>query len=335
MMKLAALLVVLFCRACVAAEATDAYVGNVGNVGNAIASTQGRHVMSATSRSTGDYCAKEYKHKRKRYVSNSSELRNALRSAKPGDLIMVKDGRYTGGFEIRNKKGSVWRPITVCGSKNAVFDSRNNVGFLLHKTKYVNLVGVTVKGADKGIRLETAEKCTLDKVSVMNTGAEGIHIQYRSHYNTVKNSRISNCGKRVKRVGEGIYLGSSSRNVRRDVCIGNKILNNKITGTRAEPIDVKEYSRDGVISGNFLDGSRLCKCPDATSLINIKGNGYRIENNVGRNAIEDFFKTSQVSRAGGQGRNNIFKNNKCLTKVRRGSSCTRRPGGGNRGNKFY
>ena len=281
------------------------------------------------------YCMAEYRHTRKRYVSGSSQLRSALKSAKAGDMIFVKDGTYSGGFEIRNKKGTVWRPITICGSSKAIINTPRNVGILLNKTKYVNIVGLTVRNAQKGIRLETAERCTLDKVTVANTGAEGIHIQYRSHYNTVKNSNISNAGKKIPRVGEGIYLGSSSRNVRRDVCIGNKVLNNRITGTRAEPIDVKEYSRDGVISGNFLDGSRLCKCPDATSLINVKGNGYRIENNTGRNAIEEFYKASTVRNANNQGRNNVFKNNKCLGGLRRSKSCVRKPGGGMRGNKFY
>ena len=282
-----------------------------------------------------EYCKAEYRHLRKVFVSGSSQLRSALKSAKPGDMIFVKDGTYTGGYEIRNKQGTVWRPITVCGSSKAIINTPRNVGLLLNKTKYVNIVGLTVRNASKGIRLETAERCTLDKVTVANTGAEGIHIQYRSHYNTVKNSNISNAGKKVPRVGEGIYLGSSSRNVRRDVCIGNNVLNNRITGTRAEPIDVKEYSRDGVISGNYLDGSRLCQCPDATSLINVKGNGYRIENNTGRNAIEEFYKTSTVRTADGQGRNNIFKNNKCLSRVRGNRSCVRKPGGGSRGNKFY
>ncbi len=282
-----------------------------------------------------EYCMAEYRHKRKRYVSGSSQLRSALNSAKAGDMIFVKDGTYSGGFEIRNKKGTVWRPITICGSSKAIINTPNNVGLLLNKTKFVNIVGLTVRNAQKGIRLETAERCTLDKVNVANTGAEGIHIQYRSHYNTVKNSNISNAGKKIPRVGEGIYLGSSSRNVRRDVCIGNKVLNNRITGTRAEPIDVKEYSRDGVISGNYLDGSRLCKCPDATSLINVKGNGYRIENNTGRNAIEEFYKTSTVRNADNQGRNNVFKNNKCLGGLRRNKSCVRKPGGGMRGNKFF
>ena len=288
----------------------------------------------AKPKTMSEYCMATYRYSRKVYVSNGRQLRNALKSARPGDMIFVKTGTYTGSFEISNKRGNVWKPITICGWNGAEINTKNNVGLLLHKTKFVNVVGLTVRNASKGIRLETAVRCTLDKVTVKNTGAEGIHIQYSSHYNTVKNSNISNTGRKIARVGEGIYLGSSSRNVRRDVCVGNKILNNRIIGSRAEPIDVKEYSRDGIISGNYLDGSRLCRCPDAVSLINVKGNGYRVENNVGRNAIEAAFTTNQVSRAGGQGRNNVFKGNRCLN-VRRGKACVRKPGGGSRGNKFY
>ena len=289
----------------------------------------------ARKQSTIEYCLATYRHTKKVYANNAQQLRKALSSAKAGEMIIVKPGTYSGSFEIRNKKGNVWRPITICASYGTVINTPNNVGLLLHKTTYVNVVGITVKNASKGIRLETANRCTLDKVTVTNTEAECIHIQYRSNYNTVQNSKISNCGRKIPRVGEGIYLGSSSRNVRRDVCVGNKILNNRITGTRAEPIDVKEYSRDGVISGNYLDGSRLCKCPDAVSLINVKGNGYRIENNTGRNAIEEFFKRSQVDKAGDQARNNVFKGNKCLSKVGGNRACVRKPGGGSRGNKFY
>jgi parallel beta-helix repeat protein len=180
----------------------------------------GSSPSSSKPKTTAEYCLSEYRYKNKRYVSNGTQLRSALKSAKPGDMIFVKDGTYKGAFEIRKKKGNVWRPITICGSSKVVINTPKNVGLLLHKTTYVNVVGITVRNASKGIRLETAVRCTLDKVTVTNTGAEGIHIQYRSHYNTVKNSNISNTGRRVKKVGEGIYLGSSANNVRRDVCIG-------------------------------------------------------------------------------------------------------------------
>ncbi len=281
------------------------------------------------------YCTLAYRHKRKVWVKTSQQLSNAIRGAKAGDMIYMADGTYHGAFEFRKKKGNKWRPITLCGSRKAVIDGKGrNVGLLVHKSEYVNVVGITVKNASKGIRLETAKHCTLDRAMVTKTHSEAIHIQYRSHYNTVQNCTVTNTGRRKKQVGEGIYLGSSRRNTPRDICIGNKILYNKIgPGVTAEPIDVKENSKDGYIIGNYLDGKDLCGCPDAVSLINVKGNGYRIENNVGKNAMQDFFKTSKTIK--GQGRNNVFKANKCLGTIKRGYDCTRRPGGGNRGNKFY
>jgi hypothetical protein len=122
----------------------------------------------------------------------------------------------------------------------------------------------------------------------------------------------------IPNVGEGVYLGSSRRNRRGDVCVGNRIIDNIIgPGVTAEPIDVKEFTRDGVVSGNTLDGRDLCgKCPDPVSLINVKGSGYRIENNRGKNALEYAYKESRVDTAP-EPKGNVFKNNTCLTRSRR------------------
>lgn len=292
-------------------------------------------VRASSYPSADSYCSTAYRHKRKLWVKSSGSLSKAMRNAKAGDIIYLADGTYSGTFEFKNKKGNVWRPITLCGSEKAVIDGKGkNVGLLIRKSQYVNVVGITVRNASKGIRLETAKHCTIDKATVTKTHCEGIHIQYRSHYNTVKNCTVTYTGRKKKQVGEGVYLGSSRRNTPGDTCIGNKILYNKIgPGVTAEPIDVKENSKNGYIIGNYLDGRDLCGCPDAVSLINVKGNGYRIEGNVGKNARQDFYKTSKTIK--GQGRNNVFKANKCLGTIRKGYDCTRKPGGGSRGNKFY
>ena len=295
-------------------------------------------MLRAASAYTDPYC-ETYRHTRKVWVKNDYQFSKAVRTSKPGDLILIGNGTFHHWYNgketlFRGKKANKWRPITLCGDKNTVIDAKGKIGFRIKKSNYINLVGITVKNAHKGIRLETAKHCVLDRVTVTKIASEGIHIQYGSHYNTVKNSTITKTGRKVKGVGEGIYLGSSRRNVRRDTCIGNKILDNKIgPGVTAEPIDVKENSRNGVIRGNVLDGRDLCGCRDAVSLINVKGNGYLIENNVGRNAREHFYKASKTIP--GEGRNNTFKNNVCLGSVRRGFTCTKKPGGGNRGNKYY
>lgn len=286
---------------------------------------------------------KGYRHKRKVWVSNTYEYDKATQNARPGDMIIMANGRYENvirgsgyhGIAFLNKKGTKSKPITLCGSRKAVIDGKNGhaYGLRVYKSKYINIVGITVKNALKGIRFETVSYSTIDSVFVTNTDSEAIHIQYGSNYNTVKNSRITNTGRKNKGVGEGIYLGSSSRNVKNDRCTGNKLLYNTIgPGVTAEPIDIKENTRNGLVKGNNLDGRNLCGCSHAVSLINVKGNGYRIENNVGRNAKEDFFKTSKTIK--GEGRNNTFKNNKCKGKIRGGHKCVKLPGGRDqRGNK--
>jgi len=284
------------------------------------------------------YCEKQYKHTRKVYADSSASLQRAMTSARPGDLILVADGVYstnktaTRTFEMKNKEARADRPITICGA--AILDgNRQHAGLLIQKSAYINVVGLTVRNAAKGIKLWTVKHCMLDLVTVRGTNVEAIHIQYHSHYNTVKNCTITDTGRTKKDIGEGIYLGSSRRNYNGDECIGNKILYNTI-GPRvtAEPIDIKENSKNGYIIGNILDGRDLCGCPDAVSLINVKGNGYRIEENVGKNAREDFYKTSKTIP--GWGRNNLFRRNACLTKVKRGFECQGRPANGNRGNTF-
>jgi hypothetical protein len=47
-------------------------------------------------------------------VAVSSDLSNALNSAKPGDVILLQNGTYTGPFEINNS-GTLSNPIIIRG----------------------------------------------------------------------------------------------------------------------------------------------------------------------------------------------------------------------------
>lgn len=119
-----------------------------------------------------------------------------------------------------------------------------------------------------------------------------------------------------------MYVGSDDDKRGNDRCIQNDVLYNKIgPGVTADLIDIKQNTRDGLIEGNILDGSSMCGCNYAVSLINVKGNGYKIVGNIGKNSIEDFYKTSTT--ISGEGRNNYFGSNVCLGKVRSGSHCVR------------
>jgi hypothetical protein len=58
----------------------------------------------------------------------------------------------------------------------------------------------------------------------------------------------------------------------------DQALNNSVYNTTAENIDTKEGTTGGIIQGNHLDGTGSTS---ADSWIDVKGNNYRVEDNVG------------------------------------------------------
>ena len=103
------------------------------------------------------YC-RSREHKRFIRVSNTRELRAAVRAAKGGDVIEMQDGRYD-QFAIIGKRGSgpsQKQSITVCGSHNAVVSGGTDVRSLqgysleLQSCAYVRVIGITVMNGQKG-----------------------------------------------------------------------------------------------------------------------------------------------------------------------------------------
>jgi hypothetical protein len=67
----------------------------------------------------------------------------------------------------------------------------------------------------------------------------------------------------------------------------NQLLDNHISATAAENIDIKEGTTGGLIRGNVLDGAQIAGKNSADSWIDVKGNGYDIENNHGTHSLQD------------------------------------------------
>jgi len=316
-------------------------------------------------------------------VSNTDTLYAALKAAAPGHLIIMAPGTYhptshSSGFhhvEISNKMGTATQPIVLCGTRDAILDGGSTSGptpVTIINSKYITVAGFTVQNGLKGISLQHTTSSIVDNVKVTNIGMEGIHIQDASSYNTIQHSWVINTGRRTPGKGEGVYLGSAESIKPNDHCVGNKVVNNTIgPGVTAEMVDVKENSSFGVVADNMLDGSSLCGCNSATSLINVKGNNYKVRrdrrcersyvwilrtatfwsnfiavwrqgvllctqlvagsyqltlpcvlqilNNVGKNSLQEMFKTSTTIP--GQGVGNTFEGNKCITRLRSGYSC--------------
>ena len=248
-------------------------------------------------------------------VSNAGALQRALEGARPGDVIRLADGTYTGRFSAATS-GTRAAPITLQGSRRAVLDGDGvKGGYAFHLTAdYWVLRGFSITNAQKGLMADAANHNLIDGLAVFHIGDEAIHFRSFSTRNTVQNCVIHDTGLRRPKFGEGVYLGSAVSNWRKhsngnpDASDFNRVLNNRFgPNVRAEAIDIKEGSRGGEIRGNVFDGRGMSGENYADSWVDVKGNSYLIAENRGSRATRDGFQTHVI--LDGWGRDNVFRAN--------------------------
>jgi hypothetical protein len=274
-------------------------------------------------------------------VTNSKELTAAIASAKPGDVIMLADGTYTGsmlspiavggkyytGSFTATTPGTASQPIILKGSRKAVIDgggTGGHYGLYLINADYWQIKGLTVANASKGIVMDHDAHMLLDSVEVTNVGQEAVHFRDFTTDSTLQNSYIHKTGQKNASYGEGVYIGSANSNWntysggKPDASDRNQVIGNVITDIGAEGLDIKEGSSNGVIKNNTFDGASVQGLNSADSWVDVKGNSYTLEGNKGVYAINgdlnsgthillDGFQVHNVYV--GWGMNNVFINN--------------------------
>ena len=250
-------------------------------------------------------------------VHTAADLTSALAAAGPGTVIDLADGNYSGQFTL-TAVGTATRPVFVCGGRGAVLDGGDtSKGYVLHvsNSAYVRLVGFTAQDGQKGVVLDNTQESVVQGLLVQQTGDEGIHLRERSSDNLVIGNTVGHTGLLRAKFGEGVYLGSAQSNwctytdCQPDTSNFNVVQGNVFTDTTAENIDVKEGTTGGKILDNTFDGSGL-QADAATGWVNVKGNGYLIEGNTGRDSDKDGFQTHQILP--GWGTDNTFADNTAI-----------------------
>ncbi|MBE1580042.1 right-handed parallel beta-helix repeat-containing protein [Amycolatopsis roodepoortensis] len=217
-------------------------------------------------------------------VGTSEQLTAALASVTPGTVIeLAADKTFTGNFKAA-KSGTSSSRITLKGPRSAVIKA--SAGRTLELTgSYWNLTGFTLTGGQKGLMATGVKNTVVDGIKVTGVGHEGIHFQYTSTDNVVKNSEVTDTGREYAGYGEGIYFGSAKGNWpggTPDRSDRNKALNNKIgPNVRAESIDIKEGTTGGELRGNVFDGTGQSGEHFADSWVDMKGNNYVVADNRG------------------------------------------------------
>lgn len=257
------------------------------------------------------------------HVSTAAELKAALLDAKPGDDIVMADGVYAGRFVIEAAaNGTAAKPVTLRGSRAAVLDGGSlQTGYVLYlQGSHWNLRGFTLTNGLKGLMIDGSHNSTVDGLKIFSIGEEALHLRKFSSNNTVQNCAISQTGLKTADYGEGIYIGSAKNNWDTytnglpDRCDSNRILSNTIgPNVAAECIDVKEGTTAGLVSGNNFDATGITGANSADSWMDVKGNGYLIENNTGTYPGGLVFKDGYQTHVAvsGWGNDNVFRKNAC------------------------
>lgn len=227
------------------------------------------------------------------FISTSPEqLRLILRRVYPGDAIVLRDGIYRGTFTAR-RSGIATAFIQMTGSSRAILTNIEGYGFHL-KASFWHLKGFTIENTRKALVLNGARFNYIDGLTLRGADEEGILLWNDSSNNTIRLNQILQVGRR--NISNAITVGTEYRRWRNavpDRSSYNRILYNEIGPVVSGfMIDVKEGTCCGRIRGNTFDASLSAGNSEgsqrAVVWVDIKGDGYRVERNLGKNANYGF-----------------------------------------------
>ncbi len=255
-------------------------------------------------------------------VFTTAELERALEAAAPGTVITLAPGRYQrerGRRFVAAADGTRTAPITLRGPRSAVLSSDGPGGdYGLHVTgDHWRVEGLTVADASKGIVLDQSVGTHLVGVEVRDIGDEGVHFRWCSSDGVLRDSYVHDTGLDSPQFGEGVYVGSANSNWDRYACTDGRDNSERVLiegttfeDTSAEGADLKEGTESGTLRGNTFINTGYSGQNSADSAVDVKGNGWLVEDNVVRGAsgaFLDAFQTHDVYD--GYGTGNTFRRN--------------------------
>ncbi len=244
-------------------------------------------------------------------VKDANGLTQALTSVKPGQKIVLADGRYQGAFDARTA-ASAEAPILLCGGSGATL-AGDTSGYTLHLdgANWWTVGGFVITGGEKGLMVDRTNHATLSALTVSGTGHEAVHLRSGSSDNVVSGLKVDSTGLTRPEFGEGIYVGSAKDNwCRYSACQPDTSDRNTVTdntfgpAVTAENIDIKEGTTGGTVAGNSFNGAGTTA---ADSWVDVKGNNWQLTDNRGQDAPKDGMQVHV--QLPGWGNGNTFANN--------------------------
>ncbi|MFD0862243.1 cellulase family glycosylhydrolase [Sungkyunkwania multivorans] len=257
---------------------------------------------------------------------------DAMRTASPGDEIIVASGTYTapdkvvvGGKAARfysDKNGTSSNPITIRAanpSSPPILKGPSGIydGYVMRILgDHWIIKNLIMEEGSKGLVFDNANNGLIENVTVRKIGEEGIHLRDGSSNNLVKNCKVRDTGIKKPGFGEGLYVGSdkSQHDTYNRDCFDNTF-DGCIIGPNvaAEGADIKEGSRNTIIRNCTFSAQGITGENSADAFIDLKGaygfvynNTFNLDGSNVINAGVDFLDRGTGYNTGY--RNAIFNN---------------------------
>ena len=247
-------------------------------------------------------------------VTTAAQLSAALLAASPGTVIKLAPGRYIGQFKLRNVDGGAAR-IWICGPSTAVVTTGaigTGSALMLSNVRNVVVQGLSFTESQKGVTVVAGTRVTLRGITVTQIGYEAVHLRTQTVDSFVIGSRIQGAGKVEPKYGEGVYVGASAANwctqndCRPDRSDRIAVVDNVISETGAQPIEAKEGTSAGIISGNRVAGVSWMDS-GSKGLVLVKGDDWQALNNQVQ--VVSGFGLGVIFSESGYGNDNVFGGN--------------------------
>ncbi|GIP23723.1 polysaccharide lyase 6 family protein [Paenibacillus sp. J22TS3] len=150
-------------------------------------------------------------------VSNSQELLSALKSAKPGQTIVLANGSYTAKeFELINVKGTENQPVLIKAANLGKAVITGKTSFEIRNSSYVTIEGLKfTNSASKGVLLDGSNhiRITRNQFALAATGSESTWLQVsglNSHHNRIDHNDFGHKSDKNPLIG---YEGDGKGNI--------------------------------------------------------------------------------------------------------------------------
>ena len=253
-------------------------------------------------------------------VSTLEEFNNALKKAKPGQVISIAPGEYNYS-EIAGKirfdlyaDGTKSSPITITAKdpNNPPLLKGSDISVLHITGNFWVIDNVRLSGSMRGITIENSSYNIIRNVEIFNVGSSGVHVRGISSHNLFINCYIHNTGRTNPLFGTGISIGKAIDEVRFTFDTNYNVVDGCIfRNTTSEAIKIHEYTTGNEIVGNTFFADEINGKNGGDCFVTVSGDNNYIGGNVAyRNLNQNItaaFKVSKQVEDSGDG--NKFVNN--------------------------